>query len=116
FGYVANLTDAMQKVPARNAINAPFYYQRFDAAAVKDVLQQLTPQHLRIWYISKQEPHDSSLHFYDGKYKIAAISAEEQQSWQQSPQLALNLPAVNRLLPENFDVKPMVTQSKPEII
>lgn len=116
FGYVSNLSDAMQKVPARNAINAPFYYQRFDAKAIQDVLQQLTPEHLRIWYISKQEPHDSSLHFYDGKYKIADISAEEQQSWQQSPQMALNLPAVNRLLPENFDVKPVVTQSKPEII
>ena len=116
FGYVSNLADAMQKVPARHAINAPFYYQHFDAAAINAVLAQLTPERLRVWYISKQEPHDSSLHFYDGKYKIAAISAEEQQSWQQSPQLALNLPAVNRLLPENFDVKPMVTQSKPEII
>jgi protease III len=116
FGYVSNLTDAMQKVPARNAVNAPFYYQRFDAKAIEDVLQQLTPEHLRIWYVSQQEPHDSTLHFYDGKYKIANISAEEMQSWQQSPQLALNLPAVNRLLPENFDIKPMVAQGKPEIV
>ncbi|HEX5793620.1 MAG TPA: insulinase family protein, partial [Rheinheimera sp.] len=116
FDYVANLTDAMQKVPARNAVNAPFYYQCFDAGAIKDVLQQLTPAHLRIWYISQQEPHDSSLHFYDGKYKIADISSEEQQSWTQSPQLALNLPAVNRLLPQNFDIKPGVAQHKPEII
>jgi protease III len=116
FGYVSNLTDAMQKVPARHAVNAPFYYQRFDAQAIKDVLQQLTPQRLRVWYVSKQEPHDSSLHFYDGKYKIADISQAEQQSWQQKPQLALTLPAVNRLLPENFDVKPMVAQDKPEIV
>lgn len=116
FGYVSNLADAMQKVPARNAINAPFYYQRFDANAVKDVLAQLTPQRLRVWYISKQEPHDSSLHFYDGKYKITDISSEEQQSWQQSPQLALNLPAVNRLLPENFELVAPVQQAKPEIV
>ena len=116
FGYVSNLADAMQKVPARNAINAPFYYQRFDAKAIKDVLAQLTPQRLRVWYISKQEPHDSSLHFYDGKYKITDISSEEQQSWQQSPQLALNLPAVNRLLPENFELVAPVQQAKPEIV
>jgi protease III len=116
FGYVSNLADAMQKVPARHAVNAPFYYQRFDAKAIKDVLQQLTPERLRVWYISKQEPHNSSLHFYDGKYKITDISMEEQQSWQNSPQLAMHLPAVNRLLPENFDVKPMVAQSKPEIV
>jgi protease III len=86
FGYVSNLADAMQKVPARHAVNAPFYYQRFDAEAIREVLAQLTPERLRIWYISKQEPHDSSLHFYDGKYKIADISKEEQQSWQRSPQ------------------------------
>jgi len=116
FGYVSNLADAMQKVPARNAVNAPFYYQRFDAAAIQDVLAQLTPERLRVWYISKQEPHNSSLHFYDGKYKIADISAEEQQSWQQSPQLALTLPAVNRLLPENFAVKAPQAQQKPELV
>ncbi len=116
FGYVANLADAMQTVPASNAINAPFYYQRFDAKAIQDVLQQLTPQHLRVWYISKQEPHDSALHFYDGKYKIADISSEEQQSWQQTPQLALNLPAVNRLLPQNFDLTAPQAQAKPELV
>lgn len=116
FGYVSNLADAMQKVPARNAINAPFYYQRFDAQAIQNVLAQLTPQRLRIWYISKQEPHDASLHFYDGKYKITDIRAEEQQSWQHSPQLALNLPAVNRLLPENFGLKAPQVQEKPELV
>ena len=116
FGYVSNLADAMQKVPARHAINAPFYYQRFDAAAINEVLAQLTPERLRVWYISKQEPHDSSLHFYDGKYKIADISPEEQQSWQQSPQLALSLPAVNRMLPENFALKAPQTQQKPELV
>ena len=116
FGYVSNLADAMQKVPSRYAVNAPFYYQRFDADAITEVLAQLTPERLRVWYISKQEPHDSSLHFYDGQYKIVDISAQEQQSWQLSPQLALHLPAVNRLLPEHFDIKPMVAQSKPELV
>lgn len=116
FGYVANLADAMQKVPSRNAINAPFYYQQFDAKAVKDVLAQLTPQRLRVWYISKQEPHDSSLHFYDGKYKIVDISQEEQLSWQKTPQLALSLPTVNRMLPENFALKAPQAQDKPELV
>ena len=116
FGYVSNLTDAMQKVPAAHAVDAPFFYQKFDAAAIKDVLAQLTPEHLRIWYVSKQEPHDSSLHFYDGKYKVTEINAAEIQSWQQQPKVALSLPAVNRLLPENFDVKPMVAQEKPEMV
>ncbi|WP_268793887.1 insulinase family protein [Rheinheimera salexigens] len=115
FSYVANLTDAMQKVPAKHAINANYFYQQFDAAAVQQVLQQLTPERLRVWYISQQEPSDSALHFYDGKYKIADISLEEQQSWQQSPSLALTLPTVNRLLPEQFAIKQNAKQDKPQL-
>lgn len=116
FAYVSNLADAMQDVPVKHAINAPYHYQRFDAAAIADVLQQLTPERLRVWYISRQEPHDSKLHFYDGKYKITDISEHEQQRWQQPPAIALNLPAVNRLLPENFALKAPVKQEKPEIV
>ncbi|WNO59956.1 insulinase family protein [Rheinheimera sp. MMS21-TC3] len=115
FSYVSSLTDAMQKVPAKHAINANYYYQKFDAAAVHQVLQQLTPERLRIWYISKQEPSDSELHFYDGKYKIVDISAEEQQSWKHAESLALALPSVNRLLPENFAIKQNAEQDKPKL-
>lgn len=114
FGYVSNLADAMQKVPARNAINAGFHYEKFDGQAVTDVLAQLTPEHLRIWYISKQEPSEAQLHFYDGKYKISDISSEEIASWQQPTSVALNLPAVNRLLPENFALKAQQAQALPE--
>ncbi|MGI5308161.1 insulinase family protein [Rheinheimera sp. WS51] len=116
FGYASSLAGAMQKVPAKHAINANYFYQQFDAEAVQQVLQQLTPERLRVWYISQQEPSDSELHFYNGKYKISDISQEEQQSWQKSPSLALNLPAVNRLLPEHFAIKQNAKQNKPKLM
>lgn len=115
FSYVSDLAAAMQQVPARNVVNAPFYYEHFDKNAVNDVLNQLVPQNLRVWYISQQEPHDSELHFYNGKYKIADISQDEINSWQQ-PVMALTLPKVNELLPENFDLKKSPAQDKPVIV
>ncbi|MBY6064391.1 insulinase family protein [Pseudidiomarina sediminum] len=116
FGYVSNLAEAMQNRPAEMAIAAPFHYDAFDADAIRAVLDQLTPERLRIWYVSKQEPHDSELHYYNGKYKVVTISDEEQARWQQPSDLALHLPAVNRLLPENFDIVADTSRTTPEVV
>lgn len=115
FGYASQLAASMLKLPVKHAVAAPYIYQRFDADAINTVLQQLTPQNLRVWYISKQEPHDTELVRHVGKYKIVDISAEEQAAWQQ-PIVALNLPQVNRLLPESFAIKARSAQQKPELV
>lgn len=116
FGYVSNLAEAMQNVPASMAIAAPYHYERFDAAAIRSVLDQLTPERLRVWYVSKQEPHDSELHYYDGKYQVVDISAEEQASWQQALNIPMQLPAVNNMLPENFELVADSQRDKPEVV
>ncbi|KKK69384.1 hypothetical protein LCGC14_2934590, partial [marine sediment metagenome] len=105
FGYVSNLAGSMQDYPLNHAINAPYYYAKFDAAAINKVLKQLNADTLRIWYTSKQEETDSQLHFYDGKYRIEDISDAEIASWSKPSQFALALPTVNRLLPESFAIK-----------
>ena len=69
FSYVASLAAAMQNYPAEYVISAPYEFQRFNPSAINNVLDQLKPERLRIWYISQQEPSDSELKFYDGKYK-----------------------------------------------
>ncbi len=116
FGYVSSLSEAMQNVPAEMAIAAPFHYQEFDAQAIHNVLDQLTPERLRVWYVSKQEPHDSELHYYDGKYQVVDISAAEQAAWQQPPMVDLALPAVNRMLPEDFAIVASQQREKPEVV
>jgi len=118
FGYVSNLSDEMQSYPIQDVISAPYVYQAFDAAAINRVLQQLTPQTLRIWYVSKQEPFDKEMHFYDGKYKIVDIPDREIKSWATPSQLKLALPKVNTLLPEAFALKTerMAKQDKPEVV
>jgi len=105
FSYVSALTGSMQEYPLNHAINAPYYYAEFDAEAVNNVLEQLNPDTLRIWYVSQQEETDSQLHFYDGKYRIEDISDAEIASWSKPSELALALPTVNKLLPESFAIK-----------
>ncbi|OIN03317.1 peptidase M16 [Idiomarina sp. MD25a] len=116
FGYVASLASAMQNYPAQYVISAPYEYKEFDAEAINNVLNQLTPEHLRVWYISKDEPHDKELSFYDGKYQVEDIAASEIATWSTEPQLAINLPKVNTLLPENFDLKKNADFDQPKVV
>ncbi|MDK2597334.1 insulinase family protein [Pseudoalteromonas obscura] len=105
FSYVSTLAANMQDYPLTHAINANYHFAQFDPNAVDRVLQQLNSNTMRVWYISKDEPVDSNLHFYDGKYKVEPIGASEIESWSKPSQFALSLPSVNRLLPENFELK-----------
>lgn len=116
FSYVSSLAEAMQNFPAEYAISAPYEYQAFDPEAIQSVLSQLTPERLRVWYISQDEPHDSELDFYEGKYQVENISAEEIQRWEQPAQMAINLPKVNTLLPENFEIKDNKVFDKPKVV
>ena len=105
FSYVSALTGSMQDYPLNHAIDAPYYYAKFDAEAINEVLKQLNADTLRVWYISQQEETDSQLHFYDGKYRIEDISDAEIASWKTSSEFKLALPSVNNLLPESFAIK-----------
>ncbi|MBH0038885.1 insulinase family protein [Pseudoalteromonas sp. SWN166] len=117
FNYVSSLTQSMQDYPLNHAINAPYYYAKFDADAVNNVLEQLNADTLRIWYVSQQEETDSQLHFYDGKYRISDISDDEIASWKKPSEFKLALPTVNNLLPENFAIKTQAfkEQKHPEL-
>ncbi len=118
FSYVSNLAAAMQNYPINNAINAGFTYAKFDEQAINNVLSQLTPETLKVWYISQQEETDRQLHFYDGKYRIADISDEEIASWQAPSKTVMNLPKVNTLLPESFALYdlPEDLKTQPKIV
>ncbi len=116
FNYVSQLTGQMQNYPVTEVISAPYAYSAFDAKAINRVLKQLTPERLRIWYVSQQEPSDKTMHFYDGKYKIVDIPESEIASWNKKPEFALTLPKVNTLLPESFDIKTATLEmDKPQV-
>ena len=103
FSYVSRLASSMQKYPTENVINAPFIYERFDAASVQTVLSQLVPERMRVWYISKQEPANSSNPYYAGTYSVEPLVTGAQAfSSELADQAGLKLPALNSFLPESF--------------
>ncbi|MFT5451458.1 MAG: protease-3 [Enterobacterales bacterium] len=122
FGYVTTLAGNMQDYPMANIINSTYHYEKFDAKAINKVLSQLTAKNLMIWYISKEEKAEQEMHFYAGKYRLEDLSKEEIASWDKKSTYALNLPDINRLLPENFELytnknstKEDKTADKPEL-
>lgn len=117
FGYVSNLAANMQDYPLANIIDAPYHYAQFDADAINSVLKQLTVNNLLVWMISKEEKTDKEMHFYAGKYRVEDISKDEIASWSKKPTYALNLPDINRMLPENFELYSSTSSKldKPEL-
>ncbi|NNJ73467.1 MAG: peptidase M16, partial [Enterobacterales bacterium] len=104
FSYVSSLAQNMLDYPTENALNSAYHYEAFNKQAIEDVLAQLVPENMLVWYISQNEEADQKMHFYSGTYKTEAIADEEIASWAKAPELALALPDVNRLLPENFEL------------
>lgn len=115
FDYAYALASTMQNYPINYAINANYYYGQFNADAINRLLEQLTPQTLRVWYISKDEQVTDSQHFYAGEYRIEDIPQSQFDSWQ-GTNAALALPQVNRMMPERFTLKTQgMQQAKPEL-
>ena len=105
FAYVSQLAAAMQDYPSRHAIDAPYRFEGFDAEAVNAVLAQLVPERFRVWYVSKDEKADETMHFYAGRYAIEPLTLSEPEAQREvAKTYALALPALNTLLPESFDV------------
>jgi len=105
FSYVSALAGAMQDYPSQHAVDANYRFEGFDADAVNAVLEQLIPERLLVWYVSKDEPANEEMHFYAGRYSIEPLElATPSERVAAVNQYALALPALNTLLPESFDV------------
>lgn len=106
--------------PVENLLNADFLYEKFNAEAINKVLEQLQPANARIWYISKNQVADKAIPYFEGKYSIRDITAEEQLRWSaMASKLTFNLPPQNTLftdkpaeIVENKYLKPKQVISK----
>lgn len=84
--------------PVENLLDYESVYDRFDEKAIQAVLDQLQSDNARIWYISKNENVDKTIQYFDGKYSIRDIQAEEKARWAVlGSKFAFNLPPVNNL-------------------
>lgn len=108
------LTMLQYDLPVENLLNADYVYDRYDAKAIKNLLAQLDERNARVWYINPAEKAETPVPFFDGKYAIRAISAEEFEHWDSlASKHKFNLPPLNDLftdkpapLVDNFYIKP----------
>lgn len=92
------LTMLQFDLPVENLLNADYIYDRYDAKAIKNLLAQLDERNARVWYINPNEKAETPVPFFDGKYTIRAINAEEFARWDSlAAKHKFNLPPLNDL-------------------
>jgi len=110
-------------IPVANLLNEEFTYESYDEPSIKTVLDQLDTHKVRVWHISNQERADQEIPYFEGKYAVKDISAEEFSRWDnQKKSIAFNLPPLNNLftdkpadIVENTYLKPHQVVSQPGV-
>lgn len=116
--YVEWLADTMIRVPVEHVLDVVNIADRYDAQAIKDRLAMMTPQNVRIWYISPNEPHNKTAYFVNAPYQVDKISPQTFTDWQQkSAAIKLQLPTLNPYIPDDFTlIKSDKAYPHPELI
>lgn len=105
--YIEWLVDTMLRVPVEHTLDAPYLADQYDAQAIKQRLDGMTPEKARIWYISPDEPHNKNAYFVEAPYQVDKISAQRFADWQkQGESIALSLPTLNPYIPDDFSLIP----------
>jgi protease-3 len=114
YNYAMKIAADLQHISAEYVLSSAYEYQRFNPQAIQAVLDQLTLDNARIFYIDKQQPGEQSMEYFAGKYSVQDISSGLEQKWQQlSLQFALALPRANSLMPESFELVAATHTDKP---
>jgi protease-3 len=114
YSYAMKIAADLQHIPAEYVLSSAYEYQRFNPQVIQAVLDQLTLDNARIFYIDKEQQGELGMQYFAGKYSVHDISADLEQKWQQqSAQFALTLPRANSLMPESFDLVAAIHTDKP---
>ncbi|PWW12720.1 pitrilysin [Mangrovibacter plantisponsor] len=116
--YVQWLADTMIRVPVSHVLDAGNIADQYDPQAIASRLDEMTPQHARIWYVSPDEPHNKQAYFVQAPYQVDKISAEKFSEWDKFGQsLSFTLPELNPYIPDDFSlIKQDKKWTKPELI
>ncbi|WP_075183164.1 pitrilysin [Pantoea sp. 1.19] len=101
--YIEWLADTMLRVPVSDTLVAPYVADRYDPQAIKQRLDELTPQNARIWFVSPKEPHNKTAYFVEAPYQVDRITPQRFARWQrEASQITLSLPSLNPYIPDDF--------------
>lgn len=114
YNYAMQIAADLQHLPTEYVLSSEYEYQRFNPQAIQQVLDQLTLDNARVFYIDKEQPTDTAMEYFAGQYSLQDIKPETIALWHSLGQkIKLNLPRVNRLMPENFSIVPTEYSDKP---
>ena len=114
YNYAMTIAADLQHVPAEYVLSSAYEYQRFNPQVIQVVLDQLTLDNARIFYIDKQQTGEQDMEYFAGKYTVNDISLELEKRWQKlSSKFSLALPRANNLMPESFDLVAAKHTNKP---
>lgn len=110
-----HFSSFMFKVAPEHLNDAPYTFEKFDVAAVKQVLQQLTPERARVWHINPTVDADTTIPFYKGQYRVSPFTQQELQHWNSGVfTKTLSLPQENDLFSSDNSNVVAVTITTPE--
>lgn len=103
--------------PAKHIIAAPYVYDHFDRQAIISVLDQLRPEHLRVWHLYQQDKAQTPIPWYEGKYAVEKFTEQEQERWSTlSRNFELRLPEENDLFSTDNAAVITSTQLTPVLV
>ncbi|MGJ8682959.1 insulinase family protein, partial [Paraglaciecola sp.] len=115
FEYAMQIAANLQKVPVEYVLSHEYTYQQFNSNAIQQVLDQLTLDNARIFYIDKEQPAEQAMEHFVGMYSVSNISNKQRQDWSTlGDEFSLFLPRENKLMPSHFDLVPAVHIGKPK--
>ncbi|WP_185960750.1 pitrilysin [Aliidiomarina halalkaliphila] len=115
FQYTMGLAANLLHYPFAHVISHPYILEDYDPERVNRVLAQLVPERARITFISPDEEVDTAIPFTEGYYSRQSLSEETLNAWRQDArEYIVQLPAVNRLLPENLSVVAGTVHERPQ--
>jgi len=103
FDYVMSLAANMQIYPNQDLLFFPYRLDSFNKVDITKLLNELTPDNVRIFELTPNAKGETQIPFYQGKYTETSISQTTQQAWlEQADNIALSLPRSNKWMPENL--------------
>ena len=107
----------MQHYAPEDTIYGDFMMNEYDEPLLKELLQYLTPENLRITLIAQGFKYDKQAQWYASPYSVTPFSSEKLAYYKATSELSFCLPPKNPFICYDLDPQPIDSQSDtPEVI
>ncbi|MBN3491637.1 insulinase family protein [Vibrio neptunius] len=114
---VSHLVVNMQHYSPDDTIYGDFMMNEYDEPLLKDLLQYLTPENLRVTLLAQGFKYDKQAQWYASPYSVTPFNSEKLAYYKATSELSFCLPPKNPFICYDLDPQPINSQSDiPEVI